>query len=186
MFFIRGLDVKFKGKNSDVFIHKPYKRFKNCKIVCGNNCKIEILQSMHKITGLEIHAQSDNSTCKIGSDFSCTKSCIVLLHKEPNLSVTIGNDCMFGSNVILRTSDVHPIYDINTGDCLNYGGNISIGDKCWLATDVKVLKNVNIANNCVLGTGSIVTRSCEKENSIYAGSPAKLVKTDVIWERLFQ
>lgn len=186
IFFIRGLNIEFRGENSEVIIHKPYKRFKNSQIVCGNNCKVEIFQSVHKVNGLEVLAQAENSTCTIGTDFSCTNGCKVLLHKEPNLSVTIGNDCMFGSNIILRTSDVHPIYDVNTGECLNYGGNINIGDKCWLAMNVTVLKNVSITNNCIIGTGSIVTKNCEKENSIYAGTPAKLVKTGVTWNRLFK
>ena len=45
------------------------------------------------------------------------------------------------------------------------------------------MKNTTIPNGCVVATRSIVTRNFEKENCIIAGSPAKVVKENISWDR---
>ena len=132
-------------------------------------------------TNLKIYATADNVSLLIGKDFHCENNCSILLHKEHNLSVSIGDDCMFGTNIQLRTSDAHTILDKNTKEVLNTGGSINIGNHVWLAKDVTVLKNVNISDGCIVGTGSIVTKSLNDKDSLYVGTPAKKVKSDVEW-----
>lgn len=182
-FFIRGLKIKFKGKNSRIILHEPLIKFKKCFFTCGNDCNIEIQSSHYKATQLQILATGNNSFCKIGKDFSCTNICKILLHKESGLKVNIGNDCMFGTNIMLRCSDAHTIYDIHDLTIKNLGKDIIIGNHCWLAMNVTILKGVNINHDNIIATGSIVTKTCELPNSIYAGIPAKLVKTNVNWDR---
>ena len=46
-----------------------------------------------------------------------------------------------------------------------------------------ILKGVIIENGCVIGTGSIVTKSCAEPNSIYVGVPARKIKSNIIWDR---
>ena len=45
-----------------------------------------------------------------------------------------------------------------------------------------VLKGTRIADDCVVGTKSLVTKDCSESYSIYAGIPAKKVKTNVTWD----
>lgn len=85
------------------------------------------------------------------------------------------------SNIIIRTTDSHSILDKGTGEVLNEGKDIKIGNNCWLTTGVKVLKGVHISDNIIVGLDSIVNKNLENEFSVYAGTPAKLVKTNVIW-----
>ena len=184
VFWVFGLKVFFKGKNSTVTIHEPCLRFRHSRIICGSNCKVSIGHSDHKsVKYLTIFALADNSLCEIGNNFSATNNCKILLHGEPNLSVKIGEDCMFGSNVYLRTSDAHSIINNETGELINRGGSIELGNHVWCAVNTTVLKNVKIADNCVIGTGSIVTKSCTEPNSIYAGTPAKHIKSNINWDR---
>ena len=35
-------------------------------------------------------------------------------------------------------------------------GSISIGNHCWIASDVIILKDTHIGDNCVIGAGCIV------------------------------
>ena len=125
----------------------------------------------------------NNQHLKIGNDFSCTNDCKFLYSQEENLSVEIGNDCMFASNIIIRPSDGHTIADKKTGEVLNKGKDIIIKDNVWLALSITVLKGVTIETGSVIGTGSIVTKSCSDPNSIYVGVPARKIKSDIIWDR---
>ena len=44
-------------------------------------------------------------------------------------------------------------------------------------------KGVVIPSNSVVGTNALVTKKFDKENIIIAGTPAKIIKQDIIWDR---
>lgn len=181
IFFVLGLKITFKGKNSTVTIHEPFAKFRNCSIICGDNCEISIKNSKYKIRQLKILAKTNNAKCNIGEDFSLHNICLISL-SESNTKLTIGDDCMFGQRILLRTTDAHIILDKNN-QIINNGKDINIGNHVWVTNDTKILKGVNIADNCVIGTGSLVAKTCDKPNSIYAGIPAKIVKSEIHWLR---
>ena len=52
----------------------------------------------------------------------------------------------------------------------------------WICNKVTILKGVNIEDNVVIGTGSIVTTNFEK-NSLIAGIPAIILKKNINWKR---
>ncbi len=84
----------------------------------------------------------------------------------------------------MRTSDGHSIYNPDTGELLNKPkSGINIGNHVWVGTDVFILKDVSIADNTVVGAGSIVTKAFTDKNVILAGTPAKIIKTNVNWSR---
>ena len=178
--FIPGLNIHFKGKNSVVEIYEPIPRFSECKIKVKDSCFISIQTSQYKIKRLDIYGVS-NQEFKVGKNFSCN-GCKLTSDSELNLQILIGEDCMFANNIILRTADSHSIYDKDTNDILNLGKNIVIGNHVWLTGNVTVLKGVTINENCVIGHGSIVTKNCDA-NSVYAGCPAKKIKTNISWDR---
>lgn len=101
---------------------------------------------------------------------------------EDEKRIFIGQDCMFSSDVEFLTSDKHPIFDKKTGERINLGGSICVGDHVWMGRRVKVSKNVNVGSGGIIGQGSIVTKSTEPD-SIYAGVPAKLIRSEVDWRR---
>lgn len=53
-----------------------------------------------------------------------------------------------------------------------------IGDDCYIGPGVKIFGPVTIANKCSIGANAVVARSCEIENSILIGIPAKRMKID--------
>jgi maltose O-acetyltransferase len=46
---------------------------------------------------------------------------------------------------------------------------------CWLGTKVTVLPGVTIGEGCVIGAGSVVTKSTEP-NGVYVGAPARRIR----------
>lgn len=183
IFFVLGLKITFKGKNSTVTIHEPIGKFYRCKISCGNNNNITIGPSKYRIKKLRILGEGDNSIVQIGDNLSVMNSCEIVFRPEKNLHVTIGDDCMFASRILIRATDGHTVKSKATGKTLNYGKPVEIGNHVWIGNDVTILKGSKIPDNSVVAATATVTRAFTEPNAIYAGVPAKLVKTGIDWAR---
>ena len=157
--FIPGLNIRFKGNNSTIILHEPFPKFKNCRFKLQNNSTIEIKSSKDFIKKLEIIMLSDQ-TCKIGENFF-TFGCEIIFAYNPNLKVEIGDNCMFAKNILIRPSDGHSIIDINSKELLNPDMDIKIGNDVWIAGNATILKGAEIANNSIIGHGSVVTKKCD-------------------------
>lgn len=59
---------------------------------------------------------------------------------------------------------------------LDFFGKIVIGDNVYLGNNALILPGVNISSNCIVGAGSVVTKSIP-EGSIVAGNPARIIGT---------
>ena len=93
---------------------------------------------------------------------------------EPFL-VTIGDDCVISSDVAFVTHD----YSINkvTNSGSNLFGRIVIGNNCFVGQRSTILYGVHLANNIIVGSGSVVVSSFDEEKIIIAGNPAKKIGT---------
>lgn len=183
---IEGCRIEFYGKNSTVKIHEPY-HFENCTFKVGDNNFIEIGRTRYSILNFIMpYPMKEKSKLFIGKDFSCM-DCQLFLHDEPNITIKIGEDCQFSFGIIIWPSDGHTILD---GDrrILNKGEDIYIGNHVWLGMNSTVLKGARIPDNSVVGAKSVFTRgsnpysTCVK-GGIYIGTPAKLFKSGIAWDR---
>ena len=134
---IENLYIKIKGKNNSLFIKK------NCKILSG---KINII-------GDDLHFLIGNNTTIREFDS-------VLVGKKK--SISIGNDCMLGSNIKIWNGELHPIYSLTSKKRLNNAKSIEIGDHVWIGSDVVILKGSNISEGSVVGVRSLVKGKVEK------------------------
>ena len=98
-------------------------------------------------------------------------------------NMKIGADCMFSYGIEIRNSDSHGIYDMKTRRRINFSENIEIGNHVWLGMGVSVLPGVTIADGCIVGMKSVVTKPLRQRNSVYAGIPAKKIRENVVWSR---
>lgn len=52
---------------------------------------------------------------------------------------------------------------------------IIIGERVWIGANAVILPGVEIADDCIIGAGTIVTKSFLVKNSIIVGNPAKKI-----------
>lgn len=96
-------------------------------------------------------------------------------------SLRIGRECLFSRGIEIRTTDEHPIYDRTTRELINRGRSVVIGQRVWLGRAVSVNKGAEIPDGCVIGTCSLVSGLLPTPNAIYACTPARLIREDIIW-----
>ena len=99
---------------------------------------------------------------------------------EPS-TITIGKGCLFGDSD-LWTSDMHSILDKKSGRRINPSADIVIGDRVWLGQGVLILKGSSIGSDCVVGARSVVAGATVPPNSLIAGMPARVIKSNITWD----
>jgi len=177
--FLKHVKFKIVGGKATIFCGEK-SRLTNCSFYLhGNNTNIHIEENCI-LTNLELWIEDDNGTITIGKNTTIEGGHIAATEGK---SITIGADCMFSSNIQIRNGDSHPILNKDTGLRINHASSTKIGNRVWLGNGVTVLKGSIIADNCVIGTNSLVTGKCLEENAIYAGTPARKVKEGIRWER---
>lgn len=93
---------------------------------------------------------------------------------RPSL-ITIGNDVDMNKNFTIMSHDFsHKVFLPLYGEFLSSSGAVTIGNNIYFGTNVTILKGVTIGDNCIIGAGSIVTKSIPA-NSVAVGIPAKVV-----------
>ncbi|WP_352929524.1 acyltransferase [Mesorhizobium sp. M1088] len=90
--------------------------------------------------------------------------------------LTIGRNCLIAPRVSIFASN-HQYRDRNV-DIRNQGtfskGGIKIADDVWIGTGAIILDGVQIGEGCVVGAGSVVTKSLP-DYAIVAGNPATII-----------
>lgn len=181
--------------------HKGVGKIK--KLIRGSNNKI-IIGKNTIVSSPTFHIIGHNNTINIGDNCYIGKNCSFWMEgddisisigerstftqyihfnaQENHSKIIVGNDCMFSNNIIVRTSDSHPIYDIHTHERLNPSKDIYIGDHVWIAPDTKIMKGANISSNTIIGSNSMVSKYVP-EHCLVVGMPARVVKEGIYWSR---
>jgi acetyltransferase-like isoleucine patch superfamily enzyme len=101
---------------------------------------------------------------------------------EPHSKALIGAECMFASDIEIRTSDAHSVIDTASGERINLAEDVTIGNHVWIASHSIILQGENSGEKSVVAAGAVVTNSCPP-GSILAGNPARVIKTGITWTR---
>lgn len=173
----KGLKVRFLGENSTVKIYSPCPKFENCLIICYDNAFVSIGASSRDITDLKAQVLSKNGRLEIGENAKIRGGHFFVGDKD-NLSLKIGDNCMFAKTIRVWTSDFHVIFDKETKKPLNEPEDVSIGNHCWLCDDVVIAKGVSLPDDTIVGAKSYVTKSFKNPNTIIAGIPAKVIRAE--------
>jgi len=109
-----------------------------------------------------------NST---GSGITCNSR---IMARE---SISIGVDCIIAWDVFITDSDWHQINGSNIVE------PVFIGEKVWISHGVSILKGAVIPSGSIVAAKSLVSTKFEIEKSLIAGIPAKVIKTNMEWNR---
>lgn len=141
------------------------------KIRFGSHYKSGFLQGFDKLH-VEIHNKgsinighynqcrgnlyfiADGGNITIGDHcYFNTGCCVTALE-----SVTIGNYCRLGNNMILVDHDhrLDNVAGTESGKEEYITAPISIGDNTWIGANVTILRGAQIGKNCVVAAGSVV------------------------------
>jgi hypothetical protein len=101
---------------------------------------------------------------------------------EADMTVLIGDGVLMSSEIIVRTSDGHPIFDRGTGERINPPSPVCIQEDVWVGRNVRIGKGVTVGRGGIVGQGSLVTKSTAP-HSLNAGIPARLIRENVEWRR---
>ncbi len=139
------------------------------KISIGNNtylcrnARLDVYSADRAdVTGIRI-----GNNCYIGYNFSVLCGLEVVIED----SVLIASDVtIIGSNhgINPESEDEYMHQELDLG-------RIVIGEGTWIGEKVMILPDVSIGKKCVLGSGSVITKSVP-DYCIAAGNPAKVIK----------
>ncbi|RXE89254.1 acyltransferase [Pseudoalteromonas sp. A757] len=92
-------------------------------------------------------------------------------------SVKIGDNALFGPNVIIMDCDGHTLKNRNAPDEVSrlVARPVSIGNNVWIGYGAIINKGVTIGDNAVIGAGSVVTKDVPA-NTMFAGNPARFIR----------
>lgn len=169
---------------------------KSSKINLFGNLKLNVAlpKGSHAETLLTL---CENSVLNVRGSFSAYYNTEIYLFKNAELDlgwsyinagaqircmerIKIGNKCAIGRNVMIMDFDAHKII-YRDGNSNKITEPVIIEDNVWIGAGATILKGVTIGKGAVVGAGAVVTRDVP-QNTIVAGSPATIIKRDVIWE----
>ncbi len=177
-------NVKFlvnKKSNNIINLGRNSKLEKTKFIIKGKNNKIHIGENV-RIQSTIFSIEDNNCIIHIGNNTTCEGA--EFLISENNSCIYLGSDCMLSNDIEFRTGDSHTIIDLDSYSRVNWAKDIKIGDHVWIGAHSRILKGTVIPDNCIIGLGSVVTGKLKaNNNSLYAGSPVKLIKSNITWDR---
>jgi len=127
----------------------------------------------------------DNVVVKEGVKIcSCNDKAIIRVGKGTTLGyhtflfasnkIIIGDDCLIAPFVYIVDSNHSIRKGININQQPNQTEAISIGNDVWIASNVTILKGVDIGNGAIVAANSVVNKNIG-DNEIWGGSPAKKI-----------
>lgn len=118
----------------------------------------------------------DSATLTFGRNFQANSNFLVV----SSAYILFGDNVLIGWNCTVIDGDGHKLY--MNDKRVNPSASITVGEHRWIAANVSLLKGTEIANNCVIGYGSIVSGKFKADHSLIAGAKAKVRKENIVWK----
>lgn len=144
------------------------------KIEFKNNVLLGVKSSPYYYNSY-VYLEARNPSAKITIEenvFINNNACIVA-DKE---TIVLKKNTVVGVNCHIVDSDFHSLNPKERHNNSQKTSAVFIDENVFIGNNVTILKGVTIGKNSVVGNGSIVTQNIP-ENCVFAGVPAKKIKT---------
>lgn len=171
------------GKYVRAFIYAVYSfiKFSIIKIFHTNNFKFPLLNLFSPFTKVELSRKSkfilyglvkarsgvkifvrNSGMLSINEGTFLNHGCMIVSHQK----IEIGKNVQFGPNVFIYDHD----HDFRTKDGLKNlqykTAPVHIGDNVWIGANVVILRGTKVGDNCIIGAGSVINGTYEKNSII--------------------
>jgi len=171
-------DIRISIEGCDNKIHIKNSKIINLKIIIEGNKNVINLDNLRVISNTTIVIKDNMNQVIVKSNTGIGGARMVVAGEGK--SILIGENCMLSDKIEIWASDTHSILDSSTLDRINHDKSIEIRNHVWIGHNVIIGKGVKIADNSIIGMGSLVT-SDVKSNAVYAGNPLRCIRENVTW-----
>lgn len=145
----------------------------------------EIKRQLFRKVGKNVFIEPDficemGNNITIGDDTFFNFGCIIFDMGE----VTIGKNVMLGPRVGIYTTN-HAFDPDERVRNVVISKPVTIGDRAWIAADVKILQGVTIGEGSIVGAGSVVTHDIPA-GVVAAGNPCRVLRKITPQDKLLQ
>ena len=169
--------IIFQNSKSSLYLGVHFSASPGAVLDIEKNGKLIIGKSVGLHRGVKT-VVSENATLTIGDNSFVNENSRL----QCKNAISIGKSTSIGWSCTISDSDQHGIYidNILVNKCLP----ISIGDNVWICANTAITKGATLNDNCIIGINSLVQNKEYQSNYIYAGNPAKQIKTFDRWGSL--
>ena len=179
--FMKQCRIIINGTGNIVSIEPGLTRLHNSSItISGNNNFVQI-GSCSNLDSFHAYIEDNDGSIIV------KKHVTVCGHTElsaiEGTSITIGDECLFSSDIAFRTGDSHSIINRETGKRINPSKDIVIGNHVWIGNGVKILKGVTVGEHSIVGMGSILSSGDYPDHCVIGGiGRGRVLKCGIDWD----
>lgn len=171
--------VVISGKGAAIIFVGADAVLENVHIACHAELTIINIGYCSRINGLFAHVYGRIGAVVLGPGTTSESGCNFCI--QGNSYSLTGDDVMLSTNVFIRTSDSHGIYN-QAGELINNPRPVILHPHVWISRAALLNKGTEVGANTIVGQGS-VTAGSFRSGCIYAGAPATMVRSGITWDR---
>ena len=157
------------GKNGDISLVQNINP--SCEIAILPGSKVVFKHSI--FTRRNVSFRVEGGDLVIGTSFfnqGCSITCLNQIH--------IGDDCLFGPNVVIVDHDHDYKYLGNEKGNHYLTGRVVVGNNVWIGANVTILRDTVIGSGSVIGAGSVIKGTIPPNSVVFSKRELSIKKID--------